>query len=44
MLEGGRQLPDAIVFAAPGEAVSLRDVAAGSKTLLLFYLFDFSAT
>ncbi len=44
MLTPGDRLPDANVFAAPGEALSLRDAAAGSTTLFLFYLFDFSAT
>ena len=44
MTEVGDRVPDARVFAAPGEGLSLRDAAAGSKTLLLFYLFDFSGT
>jgi alkyl hydroperoxide reductase subunit AhpC len=44
VLEAGQPLPDAQVFAAPGEAISLRDTAAGSKTLFVFYLLDFSFT
>ena len=44
MLAPGQQLPDATVYAAPGEALSLRDAAAGAKALFVFYLFDFSAT
>jgi hypothetical protein len=44
VLTPGSRLPDVTVYAAPGEALSLRDAAAGSKTLFLFYLFDFSAT
>jgi hypothetical protein len=44
MLAVGERLPDAQVFAAPGEAVALRDAANGSKALYVFYLFDFSAT
>lgn len=44
MLPLGSRLPDVTVYAAPGEGLKLRDAAAGSKTLLLFYLFDFSAT
>ena len=44
MLAPGDRLPDATVFAAPGEALTLRDVAAGARALFVFYLFDFSAT
>ena len=44
MLTPGARLPDVMVYAAPGEALKLRDAAAGSKTLFLFYLFDFSST
>jgi hypothetical protein len=44
VIDVGDRLPDARVFSAPGEGLSLRDAASGSKTLFLFYLFDFSAT
>jgi hypothetical protein len=44
MLQVGELLPDAQVFAAPGEGLSLRDAAGSSKALYVFYLFDFSAT
>ena len=44
MLSVGDLLPDATVFAAPGEALSVRDAAAGARALFVFYLFDFSAT
>ena len=44
MLTAGSVLPDVTVYAAPGEALTLRTAAAGSKTLIAFYLFDFSAT
>jgi hypothetical protein len=44
MLAVGERLPDAQVFAAPGEGLSLRDAASGSKALYVFYLFDFSST
>ena len=44
MLEVGEPWPDATVFAAPGEPVTLRDAAESSKALFVFYLFDFSAT
>jgi hypothetical protein len=44
MLKVGERLPDAQVFAAPGEGLSLREAAGGSKALYLFYLLDFSFT
>jgi hypothetical protein len=44
VVEVGQPLPDAEVFAAPGEGLSLRAAAGGSKSLYVFYLFDFSAT
>jgi hypothetical protein len=40
----GDSLPEVTVYAAPGEAVSLRGVAGGSRALFVFYLFDFSFT
>ncbi len=40
----GSPFPDATVYAAPGEAISLRDVGEGSRALFVFYLFDFSFT
>ena len=44
MIEVGDAWPDATVFAAPGERVTLRDAPEGSRALFVFYLFDFSAT
>ena len=44
MLAVGDRLPNVAVFAAPGERVTLRDAAAGSTALYVFYLFDFSFT
>jgi hypothetical protein len=44
MIDVGARWPDAIVFAAPGEPVTLRDAPEGSKALFVFYLFDFSST
>jgi hypothetical protein len=44
MIEVGDTWPGATVFAAPGEAVTLRDAREGSKALFVFYLFDFSST
>ena len=44
MIEVGETWPDATVFAAPGQPVTLRDVREGKKVLFVFYLFDFSST
>jgi hypothetical protein len=44
VVEVGQQLPEAQVFEKPGAGVSLREAAAGSRALYVFYLFDFSAT
>jgi hypothetical protein len=44
MIEVGAQLPDATVFAAPGEPVGLRSAAEGQRAIYVCYLFDFSAT
>jgi peroxiredoxin len=44
VLEPGSPFPDATVYAAPGEVISLRDAAGGSRALFVFYLFDFSFT
>jgi len=40
----GDQFPDAQVWMGPRELVSLRGLAAERPLLLLFYLFDWSAT
>ena len=44
MLQVGEQFPDAGVWIGPREPVSLRELAAEKPLLLLFYLFDWSAT
>ena len=44
MLGPGDTIPDARVWLAPHQIVSLRDVVEGRAALLLFYLFDWSAT
>jgi hypothetical protein len=44
VLSTGDVLPDAVVFAAPGEPVDLRGLAEGGTVLFLFYLFDWSGT
>ena len=44
MLQVGKVFPDAQVWIGPREPVSLRELAAEKPLLLLFYLFDWSAT
>jgi peroxiredoxin len=42
MLAFGDQVPDATVWFAPRETISLRDVVEDRPALFLFYLFDWS--
>jgi hypothetical protein len=44
VLAPGDQIPDAQVWLAPREAISLRELVAEGPVLLLFYLFDWSGT
>lgn len=44
MLAVGDSIPDARVWTGPRESVSLRELAAEKPLLLVFYLFDWSAT
>ena len=44
MLAAGDTVTDATVWIGPREPVTLRDLLADGPILLLFYLFDFSAT
>jgi hypothetical protein len=44
VLAVGEQIPDVLVWMAPRERVSLRELAADRPLLLLFYLFDWSST
>ena len=44
MLNVGDQIPDVRVWMGPQEPVSLRELAAEKPFLLVFYLFDWSAT
>ena len=44
MLNVGDQAPDVQVWMGPREPVSIRGLAAEKPLLLLFYLFDWSAT
>jgi hypothetical protein len=40
----GDQIPDAKVWLAPREPISLRELVAEGAILILFYLFDWSGT
>ena len=44
MIAAGDRIPDARVWTTPNEHASLREIAAEGPILLLFYLFDWSAT
>jgi hypothetical protein len=44
MLATGDRIPDAHVWLAPREPVSLRTLAEDGPALFLFYLFDWSST
>ena len=44
MLNVGDQIPGVRVWMGPQEPVSLRELAAEKPFLLVFYLFDWSAT
>jgi hypothetical protein len=44
MLEIGAQIPDATVWTAPRKSGTLAEIFEGRRTLVLFYLFDWSAT
>lgn len=44
MLTVGDRIPDATVWRGPQAPVTLRQLAADGPILLLFYLFDWSAT
>src|SRR5436189_97456 len=44
MLAVGDQIPDATVWFAPQERVSVRDVVEDRPALFLFYLFDWTST
>jgi peroxiredoxin len=40
----GERLPDVRVWLRPNETVTTRELAGPKGTLLVFYLFDWSAT
>jgi hypothetical protein len=44
MLTAGDRVPEATVWVAPGEGVSVAELAEAGPALLLFYLFDWSST
>ena len=44
MLETGSTIPEATVWTGPRTRATLAEVFAGSRVLVLFYLFDWSAT
>jgi hypothetical protein len=44
VLASGEQIPDAHVWLAPRESISLRDLVDEGPVLILFYLFDWSGT
>jgi peroxiredoxin len=44
VLAPGDRIPDAQVWLAPRESISLRDLVEEGPVLLLFYLFDWSGT
>jgi hypothetical protein len=44
MLAPGDRIPDAQVWLAPRQSISLRDLVEEGPVLLLFYLFDWSGT
>jgi len=44
MLEAGDRIPEARVWTTPQERATIAEIAADGPILLLFYLFDWSAT
>jgi hypothetical protein len=44
VLTVGDSVPDATVFLGPNEAVSMTELVEDGPKLLVFYLFDWSAT
>jgi peroxiredoxin len=44
MLDAGDHIPDAEIWLAPRESLSLRDLVEEGPVLMLFYLFDWSST
>jgi hypothetical protein len=44
VLRAGDRIPDATVFLGPSEPLTIADLLEDGPKLLVFYLFDWSAT
>jgi hypothetical protein len=44
MLVAGDRVPEATIFLGPNEPLTLHDLVEDGPKLLVFYLFDWSAT
>lgn len=44
MLQAGDRIPEATVFLGPNEPLTLAELVEDGPKLLVFYLFDWSAT
>jgi hypothetical protein len=44
VLQPGDRVPDVTVFLGPDEPLTMRELVEDGPKLLLFYLFDWSAT
>jgi len=44
VLAAGERIPDARVWTTPQESATMEQIVSDSPILLLFYLFDWSAT
>ena len=44
MLSAGDRIPDATVFLGPNEPLTIAELVEDGPKLLVFYLFDWSAT
>jgi hypothetical protein len=44
MLAAGDRVPEATVFLGPNEPLTMHDLVGDGPKLLVFYLFDWSAT
>jgi hypothetical protein len=44
MLQAGDRVPDATVFLGPNEPVTMTELVEDGPKLVVFYLFDWSAT
>ena len=44
MLQPGDRVPDATIHLGPGEPLTFRELVEDGPKLIVFYLFDWSAT